>query len=254
MEFKIKLAEHIVGIRAKYDYIQELCGKYVTKAENADFWIEMNKEDEETYSEVLERFGADFVGVDKNAGIESAAIFSKLEEVLVKKGETFIHSAVCAVDGVGYGFSAPSGTGKTTHMLLWKKLLGDRCEIINGDHPLISVRESGIYASGTPWCGKEGYSENKSVPIRAIAFIEQSKENKIEKLTASEAEKRLYYSVLLSPKMTKNIIPMIKVIGKMSRCIDFYLLKCNMNIDAAELSYNIMSGGNKNASEKRTEN
>ena len=44
MEFKIKLAERIVGIRAKYDYIQELCGKYVTKAENADFWIETNKE------------------------------------------------------------------------------------------------------------------------------------------------------------------------------------------------------------------
>ena len=36
-----------------------------------------------------------------------------------------------------YLFCGSSGTGKTTHMLLWQKMLGDRFKFINGDKPII---------------------------------------------------------------------------------------------------------------------
>ena len=66
-----------------------------------------------------------------------------------------MHAAVVAVDGVAYIFTAPSGTGKTTHTMLWKKHFGDRAVIVNGDKPLIRLQGGKVYVCSTPWKGKE---------------------------------------------------------------------------------------------------
>ena len=48
-----------------------------------------------------------------------------------------MHGAVIEYEGNGYMFSADSGTGKTTHILLWRKFLGDKVKIVNGDKPFL---------------------------------------------------------------------------------------------------------------------
>lgn len=48
------------------------------------------------------------------------------------------------IDGKAYMFSAPSGTGKSTHAKLWRDCFGDRVTMINDDKPLIKFREDGI--------------------------------------------------------------------------------------------------------------
>lgn len=65
-----------------------------------------------------------------------------------------MHGAVVAWKDQGYLFTAPSGTGKSTHLALWKKYLGDQAEVINGDKPFLKVMEDEVWVYGTPWAGK----------------------------------------------------------------------------------------------------
>lgn len=243
MRFKIKFADHIVGINAEYEYVRQLCKEYIVLDEEPDFWIEPKDDDKKNYAPIISKRNNQCDECEIDSMAESMSIFSQLAERFAEYDELFIHSAIVAVDGIGYGFLAPSGIGKTTHIMLWKELLGDRCEIINGDQPLVGIKKGRIYASGTPWCGKEKYSANKIVPIKAMAFIERSETNSIERLTPLEAEKKLYYSVLFSGGMRENILPIIQLVNRLSRNVDFYLLKCNMDIEAARIAYKNMSGG-----------
>jgi serine kinase of HPr protein (carbohydrate metabolism regulator) len=56
--------------------------------------------------------------------------------------DTFLfHGSAIAVDGVGYLFTAKSGTGKSTHARLWRELLGARAVMVNDDKPLLRVTE-----------------------------------------------------------------------------------------------------------------
>ncbi len=57
-----------------------------------------------------------------------------------------MHGAVVSWKQEGYIFTAPSGTGKTTHVRLWKEHLGPDVEIINGDKPVLEVGEDEIIA------------------------------------------------------------------------------------------------------------
>lgn len=60
-----------------------------------------------------------------------------------------MHGAVTAVNGAGYMFfTATSGTGKSTHVGLWKKYFDD-VEIINGDKPFIRVTGNEVRVYGT---------------------------------------------------------------------------------------------------------
>jgi hypothetical protein len=84
----------------------------------------------------------------------------------------FHASAVC-IDGNGYIFTAPSGTGKSTHTAYLKQLLGERFKYINDDKPLLrfNEKENCFYVYGTPWDGKHHRSENIKAPLKAVCFI-----------------------------------------------------------------------------------
>lgn len=66
-------------------------------------------------------------------------------------GGLMVHSSCVVVDGRAYLFSAPSGTGKSTHTALWLKKLGDRAFILNDDKPAVRYEDGTFYAYGTPW-------------------------------------------------------------------------------------------------------
>ena len=66
-------------------------------------------------------------------------------------------------------FTAPSGTGKSTHARLWREAFGERVVMINDDKPLLLVRPEGVTVYGTPFRGKHGLGGDRSAPLRAIA-------------------------------------------------------------------------------------
>ena len=98
------------------------------------------------------------------------------EKLLDYNGMMF-HASAVVVDGKAYLFSAPSGTGKSTHTRLWLEYFGEKAYILNDDKPAIRIMDGKFYAYGTPWCGKDNVSTNQKCEIKAICFLERSEVN-----------------------------------------------------------------------------
>jgi len=93
-----------------------------------------------------------------------------------------LHASALAYEERAYLFSAPCGTGKSTHARQWQEHFGsDKVQIINDDKPALRLTDGSFYVFGTPWSGKSEYSLNVQVPLQAICFLEQSAHNWIEK-------------------------------------------------------------------------
>ena len=127
---------------------------------------------------------------------------------------------------------APSGTGKTTHILNWKKLYPETI-IINGDKPLINTETYIVY--GTPWCGKEGYNTNTSASLSGIIAIERGEENHIESITFQEMLPVLLQQTYI-PKKRELALRAYSLIGCFKE-IPCYKLTCNMEEESAWVAY-----------------
>ena len=184
----IILSDLKVNIEHKYDYMTEFCKDYIARFDDAD--IVAKADDNAIAKEKAMVPGAPI------EACESLCIYRAIAEQLPQFDRFVFHGAAIEYDGSAYLFTAPSGTGKTTHINLWHKYLGDKVDIINGDKPIISVdKTSTVY--GTPWAGKEGYQRNASAPLKAICILKQGKENKITKLELAEAVNHLMRQVYL---------------------------------------------------------
>jgi len=143
----------------------------------------------------------------------------------------------------GYIFTAPSGTGKTTHVRLWEKYLGSDAEIINGDKPILEVKEDEIVAYGTPWAGKERLQKNTCVPVRGICFLRQSEINTIHKLSKKEALLLLLPQIYImsdSQKAGKTLELFSEVLER----IPIYEFRCNISEQAVKCSFDILTAEN----------
>lgn len=127
---------------------------------------------------------------------ECVLIYRKLAACLPRYGAFLFHAAVISYAGKTIAFSAPRGTGKTTHIRLWQERFGNRVTVINGDKPLIRLVDGRYVACGTPWQGKERMGSHTSAPLDAIFFLERGTTDQIEELTPRRAAPRLAREVI----------------------------------------------------------
>ncbi len=235
--FKIKIADFVIEIHNKYDFVKHLCKNYIVDDSSiADFSVEATDEEIALENATAQRkFDVGY--------LESVCIYRNIALVLPKYNAFLLHAAVVSVDGNGYAFTAKSGVGKSTHIKLWEKLFGNKLQIINGDKPIIKEVNGEFLAYGTPWCGKEGYNVNCSVPLKAICFLERGETDEIELIDKSLAAGKIIHQVIV-PKSSKDIISILDMLDSVIKKVDIWKLKCTMNISAAEVSYNAMKGGN----------
>lgn len=168
---------------------------------------------------------------------EFTALYTKLISTIPLYDALFFHASLIEVQGVGVAFTALSGTGKSTHTLLWKKLLGEKVQIINGDKPIIRFIDGIPYGYGTPWCGKEQWGKNAKTPIRHICFIERSLENSCERVTPDIALKSIFNQIFI-PKDPTAAFNTLSLLDKMFKNVNIWVIKCNTDIKAAEIAYN----------------
>ena len=231
--FNVKIADVVIGLDNKYEYAESFYKDYVTQEENPAFTVSANEDEiQKAYDEAERKF------IDC---AECLCLFRHICERLINFNAFVMHSATVCVDNKAYAFAAASGTGKSTHLNLWREVLKDRLKVINGDKPIIKLNDDGFYAYGAPFMGKEFWGENISAPLKAICFIERSPENHIRKLSEGEVIGRIF-NQLLMPKDEKEMDKFMSLINEMLKRVDFYLLECNMEIDAAKLSIKTMIG------------
>ena len=160
---------------------------------------------------------------------------------LVRFHGIMLHASCVVVDGKAYLFSAPCGTGKSTHVQLWLRLFGDKAYILNDDKPALRVLDGKVFVYGTPWSGKNDCSRNAKAELGGIAVVKRAAENSMRVLPAEEAVFALLNQTARSihPELMNCLMDNIEAIVSAGK---IYELSCNMDISAAKLSYETMSG------------
>lgn len=156
-----------------------------------------------------------------------------------------LHSSAVVMDGYAYLFSAPSGTGKSTHTTLWRKVFGeDRARILNDDKPALRMEDGRFYAYGTPWSGKTDQNINLRVPLGGICLLHRGEKNVIEPYGGAAALHDLLEQTL-RPKDPKLMASLLNLMDKLLVSVPVWKLHCNMDPEAAHVSYAAMSAGRK---------
>ena len=153
-----------------------------------------------------------------------------------------LHASAVVVDGRAYLFSADCGTGKSTHVGLWLKRFGERAYILNDDKPAMRIVNGTWYAFGTPWSGKYDLSTNTGVPIAGIAMLERSDANEIARFQGKDAIYAIYRQLNRKTETAAFRIKQLELLDKLLTQVPVWKLKCNMDPEAAMVSYEAMSG------------
>ena len=153
-----------------------------------------------------------------------------------------LHASAVVMDGRAYLFSAPCGTGKSTHTALWCKVFGaDRAKILNDDKPALRFEDGKFYAYGTPWSGKTDQNLNLRVPVAGICLLGRGEENRIAPYGGPSA----IYDILsqkIRPRDTQLTGNLLELLDKLLASVPVWKLQCNMEPEAAMVSYRAMSG------------
>lgn len=238
VEFKIKLAGCVIGVKAMHNYIKEYCKDYYCD-EAADFTVETTQADIEFEREksardnILE--GIPVIDYSDDY-LETLAVYRQIVENMLDYDAMLFHGSAIAVDGVAYLFTATSGTGKSTHSRFWRETFGERAVMVNDDKPLLKLTEDGVLVCGTPWNGKHHLGENIMVPLEAICILERGEENEIEEISAKEA-----LTMLLQqshrPAKAASMMLYLNLMDQLTKSLRFYRLKCNLNPEAATVAH-----------------
>ncbi len=232
---RYKIADVVLDGEFLYGYTPTLCKDYIYQGdEECVMTVKMTQADIDKEKVLAPDF--------KDFYLESLAFFRKIcEYVTANLDGVIFHSSAIMVDGKAYLFTAPSGTGKSTHTRLWRELLGERAVMVNDDKPIVRFVDGKFYVYGTPWMGKHGLGNNIRAEIKAICRISQAPENSIRKATSAEML-MVILNQTLRPKDASSMEKFLNLIEKMLENVDLYALGCNISKDAAELSYTTMSG------------
>ncbi len=161
---------------------------------------------------------------------------------LVDFGGLLLHSSAVIMDGKAYLFSAPCGTGKSTHTSLWIKAFGeDRVQLLNDDKPALRCIDGEWYAYGTPWSGKYDKNVNVKAPVAGICMLQRGKVNKIEPYGGYKAVHALLEQTTRT-KTPEFMNKMLELLDKLIQTVPVWRMECNMELDAARLSHRVMSG------------
>lgn len=151
-----------------------------------------------------------------------------------------LHSSAVVVDGRAYLFSAPCGTGKSTHTKLWLKQFGSRAYILNDDKPALRLEEGVWYAYGTPWSGKYDISANCRAVLAGIAVLERGTENQIEPFAGVDAIRSILNQMVRPPDPAARM-KLLELTDKLVTQVPVWKLRCNMDPEAALVAYQAMS-------------
>lgn len=234
--FYIKLADLIIQINNKHDYVKDLCASYIVNNNNDFFHFSVSVS--ETDIENERQYG---LSNDHDGYLESLCIYRNIAKQLPHYDGFVMHCAAVQCNNKAFCFAGPSGTGKTTHIKLWKKNFGDSIGIINGDKPIIRLVNGIFIVYGSPWSGKENYNKNTSAALGGLCYLKQDKINFIKQLDKHKALNLSLKQIYLEHNSITNE-KTIDLIGLLIKNTPIWELSCNISDEAAIMSFNTMNG------------
>jgi len=240
--FFIKIADLTVKISSKYSLTYELCRDFlVDSVENPDIVSFATDKEIQTELENCEEPTTPEYS-------EFACIYRVIAEKLPDFNCFVFHGAAISYENNGYIFTAQSGTGKSTHIKLWRQYLGKAADIINGDKPIIKITNDGILICSTPWAGKENWKKNRIFKLNGIVFLERSKVCFAEKLAPKDSLSKIMNQVYL-PKNSTGLVKTIENIDKLLSQVPLLRFGCDISENAVKTAFEALT--NQNYQEKK---
>lgn len=248
MEFKIKLADVPVMVKSQYDTLKEYCKDYVIEdCEEPEITVEITPDDierERNHDDTSETYTSQY--------LETLALLRLTSDKLADRDCFLMHGAVIGYHGGAYMFTAPSGTGKSTHISLWRKHIGQDVQIINGDKPFVKVQEPDeadknlepggcVRVYGTPWAGKEHWQRNTSEVLKGICILARGKTNEIRRMRPGEAVVSLLRQIHFTDD-ADHAGRILELADQMIQQVPVWELRCDMSEEAVRTSYEAMTG------------
>lgn len=152
--------------------------------------------------------------------------------LLMKYNAMVLHASRICVNNKGILFTAPSGTGKSTQAMLWKKY--ENAEIVCNDRTLIRYCSKEYYTYGYPIDGSSPIAENLKLEMGAIIVLRQGSENIVERLNALKALKYLIEQTVFDTWNSYARNQVIKEWVDILNRYPIYLLTCKPDKEAVE--------------------
>jgi len=227
----LNIAGVSVGVNNSYPLSQWNCEEHITKSSPLFTVSATEKEVREEYDRLKGEFSLE--------DCESNCLYRKVSLGMLQYDAFLLHAAVVAVDDEGYVFTAPGGTGKSTHANYWMQEFGNRAVMVNGDKPIIRLINDKFYVCGTPWRGKERLGNADIVPLKAICLLERGAKNEIAPADADTTLDKIFQQVLL-PEEPESALKQLDLLDRLIGTVPIYRLKCNLSQEAAKVAYNGM--------------
>ena len=165
-----------------------------------------------------------------------------LEELLLYNQAMILHSASLEYNGNAILFSGPSGTGKTTQTDLWHRYK-DNVTDINGDRTVLQLLEGKWYACGFPIYGSTVRCKQKAVPLRAIVYLKQGKNNEIRELAKREKIVFLYKELNVLSFDNDFVNRTFELLDGLVEGVTIIQLTCRIDQDAVEVLHEYLYKG-----------
>ena len=225
-----KIAEMNIAYAPRYAFTEEYLKDYETN--EADYELEVKVTDEMIAYE--HRLNMEIHGDPMaDALCEAVAVLRVICDYIIDRHGFFLHCSCLKYENKAIVFTAPSGTGKSTHARLWREYFGDKVEMINDDKPLVREKNGAFIIYGTPWNGKHRIGSNISAPISAIFFLEQAKENKTERIDTVTALTLLLQQTVI-PQTKGALQKLLDMLSKLIEDVPMYKLYCDISHEAVE--------------------
>lgn len=233
---KLGIAGLAISVRYRFPEFREFCSKYLLP-DNSSAVFEVCATDEQIAEEMKE-------GTQNEREAEFLCIYRAIAENLPFYNRFVMHGAAISFEDKAYIFTAASGTGKSTHIKLWRKALGKNVGIVNGDKPVIEIRDDGTcLVFGTPWAGKERWERNVGFVLGGVCVLHRGAENSVERISAAEALVPIMHQVYL-PRKAPSAQAQLELTDRFLKLAPFYSLHCDMSDDAVKCSFEALTGKN----------
>lgn len=152
-----------------------------------------------------------------------------------------LHSSAIIKDGYAYLFSAPCGTGKSTHTSMWRKAFGEEnVQMLNDDKPALRLEDGRWYAYGTPWSGKTAQNTNVRVPLGGVCMLARGETNEIVPYGGVKATLELLEQTV-RPGTAQGRARLLEMLSHLQETVPVWKLKCTPTPEAALVSHKAMS-------------
>lgn len=229
--FSVRVADLQIEIHHQYEYLPRLCKGYMKKEATPDLTVTVTPAD-------IQKEADRSPEPSSPAYTEGLACYRKIADALSERDGCLLHGVLMEMDGRGILICAKSGVGKTTHAKMWQEAFGsDRCQIVNGDKPLLRKINGKIYGYGTPWCGKEGISQNRRVEITDILMIRRGEDNSAAPLAPASALRLLLDQLYIPDGSVTARLNVLDLANDLLSHTRIYSVSCTPTPDAALVAF-----------------